>query len=252
MKKLNEIKRVPTGHQVIWWVCRALLLTFAVYGIFNNSVTMFLMGLFSIGFTHLWDFFQLFGGRSFITRVDHFSQTLLAIFLVWSCFVYLMNVHTNVHWLDNISHTLAGFVAVWFGFDLVTVMQGKKYHIKPAVAAMWAFFFALMLVLAWEMYEFIMDRVYGYELQTSDIISERGLVDTMTDLIEGVAGAFIGMFLTAFYRTGIIGPDRRARRAAFKEQSRRDRAEELALLGIEDIRKPKKDKKAAKAAKKKT
>lgn len=237
MKKLNEIKRIPTAQQVVWWVCRALLLAFSLYGIFNNSVTMYLMGLFSIGFTHLWDFFQLFGGRSFITRVNHFSQTLLCVFLVWACAVYIVNSRTDVHWLDNISHTFAGVVAVWFGYDLVTVMQGKKYHIKPAVAAMWAFFFALMLMLAWEFYEFIMDRVYGYTLQTSDIISEHGLVDTMKDLIEGTLGALAGLFWAAFYRNGIIGPNRKERRKAVRERSRSDRREELELLGIEDIKK---------------
>ena len=62
-------------------------------------------------------------------------------------------------------------------------------------------------------------------------------VDTMKDLIEGTVGALIGLFWAAFYRNGIIGPNRKERRKAVKERSRSDRREELELLGIEDIKK---------------
>ena len=77
MKKLNNITPIPLLHQIIWWVVRAMLLIFAVHGLFTNSVTEFLMGMFSIAFSHLWDMFQLFGGKSFITRVSYSGQTLL-------------------------------------------------------------------------------------------------------------------------------------------------------------------------------
>ena len=233
--KLNSIPRIPTAHQVIWWACRAVLLGYAVWGIMHNSVTMFLMGLFSIGFSHLWDLFTLLGGKSFITRVNYFSQTLLSVFLVYSCIMYYYNVRFTIPFMDNVSHAVSGFIAAWFGFDFITVFQGRKYHIKPAVAAMFSLLFGVFLATAWEFYEFIMDRVYGYTLQNSDIISERGLVDTMTDMMFGVGGALIGMFICAFYRTGIIGIDRKEVRRKVKEQSARDREEELELLEREKM-----------------
>ena len=64
MKKLNRLKAVPMGQQILWWAIRAALLIFGIYGLLHNSVTQFLMGLFAIAFTHMWDMWQLFGGKS--------------------------------------------------------------------------------------------------------------------------------------------------------------------------------------------
>lgn len=235
MKKINEITPIPKSHQIIWWVCRGLLLLFSIYGILNNSVTMFLMGLVSITFSHLWDMFQMFGGKSFITRVNYFSQTLLNIFIVYGCIGYIINSRTNVDFLDIISHFGAGFISTWFGYDFAVVFQGKKRHLSPALAAFFAFTFSMFIAVAWELYEFTMDRVYGYVLQTSDVISEIGLVDTMTDFICCVVGSLLGMFAVAFYRNGIIGgKNRKKLRAEVVARSKQDRKEELELLGIED------------------
>ena len=48
MKKLNRLKAVPMGQQILWWAIRAALLIFGIYGLLHNSVTQFLMGLFAI------------------------------------------------------------------------------------------------------------------------------------------------------------------------------------------------------------
>lgn len=243
MKKLNKINKIPKSAQIIWWISRGLFMVFSVYGILNNSVTMFMMGIAATGFSHMWDMFQLFGGKSFITRVDHSFQTILNIFLVYSCVVYIINSRTNVQFFDIISHTASGFIATWFAYDLAVVFQGRKRHLSPALAAFFSLTFSLFIAVAWELYEFTMDRVYGYTLQTSDILSEHGLVDTMGDIICCVIGSVIGMLAIAFYRNGIIGKNRKAIRAEVVARSKQDRKEELALYGIVEEEKPKKKKK---------
>jgi hypothetical protein len=91
----------------------------------------------------------------------------------------------------------------------------------------------MFIAVAWELYEFTMDRVYGYMLQTSPVISEQGLVDTMEDFICCVVGSLIGLFAVAFYRNGIIGKNRKQLRAEVVARSKQDRKEELEFLGIE-------------------
>ncbi len=234
MKKLNKITPIPKSHEIIWWVCRAIMLTFSVYGILNGNVTMYLMGLFAIAFSHLWDMFQLFGGKSFITRVDFMAQTFLNLFVTYSLGVYLLNTRTNIHFFDIVSHAASGFIATWFAYDFAVVFQGKKRHLSPALAAFFSLTFSMFIAVAWELYEFTMDRVYGYELQTSQILSEIGLRDTMEDTVCCVVGSVIGMFAVAFYRNGIIGKNRKNLRAEVVARSKQDRKEELEFLGIED------------------
>ncbi len=237
MKKLNKITPIPKSHEILWWVCRGIMVAFSVYGILNGSVTMFLMGLFSVAFSHLWDMFQLFGGKSFITRVDFMAQTFLNLFVTYSLGVYLLNTRTNIHFFDILSHAASGFIATWFAYDFAVVFQGKKRHLSPALASFFALTFSMFIAVAWELYEFTMDRVYGYQLQTSQLLSEIGLRDTMEDTICCVVGSVIGMFLVAFYRNGIIGKNRKELRAQVVARSKQDRKEELEFLGIEDNKK---------------
>ena len=68
MKKLNRIKPLAKGHQITWWVCRFLLFVWGVWGMMHGYTSEFVQAAFAIIFTHLWDMFQLFGGRSFITK----------------------------------------------------------------------------------------------------------------------------------------------------------------------------------------
>lgn len=234
MKKLNQITPIPKSHEIFWWVCRGCFVLFSVYGILNGNTTMYLMGLFATAFSHLWDMFQLFGGKSFITRVDFFSQTFLNLFVLYSLGVYLLNTRTNIHFFDILSHAASGFIATWFAYDFAVVFQGRKRHLSPALASFFALTFSMFIAVAWELYEFTMDRVYGYTLQTSDIISEIGLKDTMEDFVCCVVGSVIGMFAVAFYRNGIIGKNRKQLRAEVVARSKQDRKEELEFLGIEE------------------
>lgn len=237
-KELNRIGRIPTSQYVLWVVIRCLLFAYGVWGLLNGSVTKFLMGMFSIAFTHLWDLFQLLGGRAFITRVDYFSQTLLNVFILFGCVIGpFFNDRTNFSHIDVFEHTFAGFLASWFGYDLATALQGRKRPLKPAIASMFSVLFSLGIGSAWEFYEFTMDRLYGYRLQQSAILSESGLTDTMGDLILCAVGSLLGMFVVAFYKNGLIGRGRKERRQRVKEQSRRDREEELRFLEEEKQKK---------------
>lgn len=216
---------------VIWWVVRAMLLGFSIYGILHNSTTQYLMGLFAIAFSHMWDMWQLFGGQSFITRVGYFSQTLLNIFLAFGVVIgYVVNTKTNFGYMDIIEHFLAGVIASYFAYEFAIAFQGKTRHLSPALASMFALCFSVFLLVAWEFYEFTMDRLYGYTLQRSFILDEGGLVDTMVDMILGGAGAVFGMFWVAFSKNGIIGKNRKEVRAAVKAQSKADREAELLYL----------------------
>ncbi len=230
-KELNRIKRIPAKHLYLWWAIRAALLTYSIFGIFTNNTTYFLMGLFAIAFTHLWDMFQLFGGKSFITRVSYTTQTALNIFIFFgTCVGPLLNDKTDFLYADVIMHFAAGLVASTCGYDFAVVVQGRKRPLSAALASLFCLGFSLAIAVGWEFYEFSMDRIYGYMLQTSSVLSEKGLVDTMFDFIWCSLGSLVGMFSMAFFRNGIIGKNRKELRAKIKAQAKKNRADELALI----------------------
>ena len=207
MKKLNRIPKIPASHLVTWWVCRAALFIWGTVLLFLGYTTEFLEAIFAIIFTHLWDMFQLFGGKSFITKVPYSIMTYLNCFIAFGVVVgTTVNKFTSFDYIDVPEHFFAGFIAAAGGYELAVVIQSKQpkdKKISPALASLFALCFAVTITIAWEYYEFTMDRLYGLNLQNSAYNSESGLIDTMVDLILGSAGALTGMFVTAFTKNKV-------------------------------------------------
>lgn len=195
LKNPNKIPKKKLSHSVIWLVCRILLLAWGIAYLFYGSVTQFLQAIFAIAFTHLWDMFQLWGGKSFITKVSYQFQTQLNIFICLGCVVgTTLNKQTNFEFTDVILHFFSGFIASSSMYEFCSLINGEKRETGPAMRAMFSFCGAITLLVGWEIYEFSMDRIYGMNLQCSSPFSEAGLIDTMWDLIIGAIGALIAMF----------------------------------------------------------
>ncbi len=219
MKKLNKIPTLSKSVTVTWWVCRALLFIWGATGLFFGYTSQFVQAVFAIAFTHLWDLFQLLGGKSFITRVPAYLQTLLNIFICFGCVVgSSLNNFTDFTGIDLPEHAFAGYLAASFGVVLCDIMQGDRHKIKPSVQALFGFAFGVALMVGWEFYEFTMDRLYGFDLQHALPYAADGLQDTMVDLIVGSVGALAAMFFEGFRRAGKFGKNKEEYRRAYLEQ----------------------------------
>ena len=215
-------------HYGLWLILRAGIMIWGIYGLFHGSTVEFLEAIFAILFTHMWDYFQVFGGNAFITRVDYISGTMLNVFIFIGVVVgTTLNNRTNFQSFDLVTHCCAGFIAAWFGYDFAVIMQGRYGRLSPALTAMFSICFSLGISVAWEIYEFTMDRLYGMALQCSTPTSEAGLIDTMVDFIIAAVGALAGMFTVAFYRNGKFGRHKKQIRARIlrekKDAERKDR-----------------------------
>lgn len=228
MKKLNTIPKLGKPTLLTWWICRLLLFVWGVWGLAYGYTTMFVQATFAIIFTHLWDMFQLFGGRSFITKMPAYLQTELNIFTCFGCVVgSTLNNFTDFDKIDLPEHFYAGFLACSFGFVLCEMMQGERHKIKPSVQALFGMAIGVSMLVGWEFYEFTMDRLYGYDLQHALPYAADGALDTMIDLIVGSAGALFAMFFEAFRRVGLFGKNKERLRAEYlaqRAEAKRDKA----------------------------
>ena len=94
-------------------------------------------------------------------------------------------------WWDLVLHSFAALLMGMIGFLLVYVFHmTRRISIAPIYLALFSFGFALTLGTLWEIFEFLMDTLFGFGMQKS------GIVDTMTDLIVdalgGLGAAWIG------------------------------------------------------------
>tara|TARA_R110002049_G_scaffold23525_2_gene83141 strand:- start:334 stop:1074 length:741 start_codon:yes stop_codon:yes gene_type:complete len=100
--------------------------------------------------------------------------------------------YTRLWWWDIALHTSSGLLLGILGFVLVYVLNENErvdLHMRPRFVALFAFLFALAVGTVWEMFEFLMDRLFGYNMQKSMLGDPSGLTDTMIDLMVDAAGA---------------------------------------------------------------
>lgn len=193
---------LPKNQRILWLALRIIILCWGVYGLFHGSVVEFLEAIFAIIFTHLWDFFQIFGKKSFIIEVEASTQTMLSLFIfIAVCIGSTLNNRTTFEHFDIVTHCASGVLSAWFGYDFANIIYRKRGDLGPAMSSLFSLAFALSIAVGWEIYEFSMDKLYGMTLQ-------KGNTDTMVDFISCAIGAVITMLFVAFLRNGIIGKNK--------------------------------------------
>jgi hypothetical protein len=111
--------------------------------------------------------------------------------------LFLGEVHgyyTRFFWWDALLHTGSAIAFGFIGFTILLILyKGKRINAKPGMLAIITFFFAVGIGAVWEIYEFGMDQIFGFNMQKS------GLIDTMWDLIIDSIGALFASILGYFY-----------------------------------------------------
>jgi len=100
-------------------------------------------------------------------------------------------------WWDLLLHSLSAFLIGLVGFLLVhTFLRTRRIRAAPFYVALVSFGFAMTLGTLWEVFEYLMDWGFGFNMQKS------GLDDTMTDLIVNTAGAALAAWFGYRYVKG--------------------------------------------------
>ncbi len=93
-------------------------------------------------------------------------------------------------------HTLSGVILGFVGFILIYILNREEdidVILSPLFIAVFTFTFAVSFGVFWEIFEYAMDTMFGFNMQKS------GLVDTMWDLIADCIGGGIASFYGYMY-----------------------------------------------------
>ncbi|HDS03368.1 MAG TPA: hypothetical protein ENN72_06635 [Firmicutes bacterium] len=114
-------------------------------------------------------------------------QIVLTLFFFASLYLgSIKGFYYRYWWWDTLLHTASGFMLGLVGFLLVYTLNSHKrkaFTLSPFFIVLFSFCFAMTIGTMWEIYEFSMDSLFGWDMQKS------GLVDTMFDLIADMIGA---------------------------------------------------------------
>ena len=139
--------------------------------------------------------------------------------------------YVKIPFWDTMLHTLNGFLAAAIGFSLVDILNKSEklvFTLSPFFTVMVAFCFSMTIGVVWEIFEFGMDQIGGFDMQKDTVVQwissvhldptggntptalrgilevyvngtplqlggylDIGLYDTMYDLIVNLIGAFV-------------------------------------------------------------
>ncbi|MEZ4103827.1 MAG: hypothetical protein R3B60_00915 [Candidatus Paceibacterota bacterium] len=113
----------------------------------------------------------------------------IVVFIFLSLFLgSLHNFYERFYWWDVGLHIQSGILLGAVGFVLVYILNARKSDkltMSPGFIAFFAICFSLAISVVWEIYEYMVDTLFGYNMQ------ETGLPDTMWDFIFNGAGALV-------------------------------------------------------------
>lgn len=125
----------------------------------------------------------------------------IALFIMAS--IYLGELHdfyTRFWWWDLVLHGGSAMGFGILGFLLVFMLfEGDRYAAPPWALGALSFCLAITVGTLWEVFEFAMDVLFGFNMQKS------GLPDTMGDLIVNALGAAIAAVAGVVYLSGDRG-----------------------------------------------
>lgn len=194
---LGLLKAAGPVMQVIW---AALLIA---------ALTSLVLGRFSLAFVSL---ATLLLSLTPVLLAQRFSLRLpLPFLLATTLFVFAsiflgeaFDFYNRFWWWDLALHGSAAVGFGLFGFLFIFMLfEGDRFAAPPSALAFLAFCVAMMIGSLWEVFEFGMDQIFGFNMQKS------GLNDTMGDLIVnalgGIAASAVGYLYQRFERAGPLG-----------------------------------------------
>ena len=114
-------------------------------------------------------------------------QVVITLFFFASLYLgSIKGFYYRYWWWDTLLHMTSGFILGLVGFLFVYTLNNYKreaFSLSPFFIAFFAFCFSMTVGAIWEIYEFTMDSLFGWDMQKS------GLMDTMFDLMADMVGA---------------------------------------------------------------
>ena len=123
--------------------------------------------------------------------VAHFLKIPDTLYVMTLIFVYMasplgsiMNFYRSIPPYDKIVHFLSGILIAAFGYFIITRFIPDADKKMKLIICIFTFLFASSGAGLWEIFEFTTDKLAGGGMQ-------RGMVDTVTDMIAGNIGGFL-------------------------------------------------------------
>ncbi|MGB5217703.1 MAG: hypothetical protein WBN66_05350 [Smithella sp.] len=216
----KKIKRYQQStHEYVLWTIRCLLIGSIIINLvyivldlldkdlaansvllmtaIERNITIIFWALVTFVLTFLHDYFE----KNKKIHIPDILESIIIIFIYAGIFLSArFNLYDDVFWWDVVLHAASGVILGFIGFLAIYKINSRhSMNISPLLVAVFAFTFAVTMDVIFEIYEFLMDVIFGTDMQSWNLPETTieigrafqgiGLRDTMSDLIFDAMGA---------------------------------------------------------------
>lgn len=167
-----------------------LLFTLFCVSLYLRALNIAMNAIFSLSVTFLPALLE----KNFKIPSDPGITFLITISVI-SHAVGFLGFYENVWWWDWVLHAFSSFVVASIGYVIVESID--KHYEKIYFPPRYMFFFILVFTMAmgvlWEIFEFTASMVASKFVE-GPLLIQRGLYDTMEDLVSDMVGGFVFAF----------------------------------------------------------
>ncbi|MBN1391163.1 MAG: hypothetical protein JXA22_11030 [Candidatus Thermoplasmatota archaeon] len=201
-------------------VYRSLLVVAMGLSIYYGDILNGLLSVITLAITFIPSILER---RFNVVYPSEFEMVVMVFIFLSIILGSVLSFYDRINWWDLFMHTLSGILIALTGFSLVYILNRSswsKIQLSRAFVALFSFCFAVTLGAIWEIFEFSMDQLLGWNMQRS------GLNDTMSDLIVDSIGALIVSSAGYIYLKGNIKAFERIEKRFSREHKERTSSKE--------------------------
>ena len=167
-------------HFVIVNFIRIVLILTLLFSFFNGRDLVFLMAFFGLFVTFIPFLFKILFDKSLPASLEIITFLFIFGLLIFGS---VRGLYAEFWWWDIILNFGAAIAMGFVGLTIFHILnKAGSVRSSPMILLFFTFCFAFSLGALWELFEFIVDSLFGFGLQL-------GLVDTMKDMAVNFVGA---------------------------------------------------------------
>lgn len=240
IKRLNQAIRLELREHkssfVLYMVLRILVIIAVCIQLYERNYESVFLGILTLILLVVPSFVQV----TFKIEIPTVLECIVLLFIFAAEILGEINgFYVIFPFWDTMLHTMNGFLAAAIGFSLVDILNKSEklvFDLSPFFAVMVAFCFSMTIGVVWEIFEFGMDQIGGFDMQKDAVVQwissvhldptggntptaihnisdvcidgmslnlggylDIGLYDTMYDLIVNFAGAVVFSVVAYIY-----------------------------------------------------
>lgn len=174
MKRINNkmkqiIKDSSKKSLTIYVILRALVILCMIRELMNGNIQNALLCILSL---ILFVLPYSIEKRFKIELPDTLEIIILLFIFSAEILGEINNFYGSIPYWDTVLHTINGFLAASVGFSLVYLLNEKldSVHLSPLFVSIVAFCFSMTIGVAWEFFEYGMDRTFQLDMQKDEYV----------------------------------------------------------------------------------